>query len=332
MMNSDVLDEQFTIERGMKAAHTSDTDLTKGSPVEFLNLDGVSVCEYRGDLSRFAGVLVKDIDDGDSSSAALVAEGSVKVNFKNHASAIASTASAPVYCAPAGVGLTYFTYVPYRTRFLLTSNQSSGTAIHTVADGDPASITILPSAYGENQIVRYWWDSPAALNTQALKSAYAASSGTAGSLATFTAQPDFARRITVQPTGTTTNVSAGTFVATGTNIRGETITDEIVTGADQTSASVSASSKAFKTVTSITIPGQDGPSAQFNIGYNDALGLPFKQRVNGNFRTYFNGALEGTAATVTTDATDVAENVIDLNTALDAAGDVEAVFEAGSIV
>jgi len=171
---------------------------------------------------------------------------------------------------------------------------------------------------------RQAWTDPLALSTTRLTTAQATSAAIT-TVTTFTAQPDFARQITILPGGTTADVKAGDYVITGTNIRGEVISDTLVFADNATGAQTSV--KAFKTVTSIVYPVQDGTAATFAVGINDALGLDRSMNANEVILvTVSAGTFETTRPTVTFHATDVSRNTIDPNTALDAAKDVTCVF------
>jgi len=171
---------------------------------------------------------------------------------------------------------------------------------------------------------RQKWTDALALSTTRLTTAQATSASIT-TVTTFTAQPDFARQITILPGGTTADVKAGDYVITGTNIRGEVISDTLVFADNATVAQTSV--KAFKTVTSIVYPVQDGTAATFAVGINDALGLDRCMNANEVILvTVAAGVFETTRPTVTFHATDVSRNTIDPNTALDAAKDVTCVF------
>lgn len=175
-------------------------------------------------------------------------------------------------------------------------------------------------------IRRQKWTNAAALSLTAMKTGQATSSSAITTVTTFDAQPDFPRCISVDPGGTTADVPAGDVTVTGTNIRGETITSTITFAANATAAI--ATTKAFKTVTSVVFPIQDGAAATYDIGYTDALGLDRCMSEASVIDVYADGVRETTAATVTFSATDVALNTINPNTALDASADFTAVFVA----
>lgn len=157
-----------------------------------------------------------------------------------------------------------------------------------------------------------------------LKSAQATSSSTTTVVTSFSAQPDFARRIIVTPGGTTADVPAGDVTVVGTNIRGDVISEALTFAANASAALTT--NKAFKTVTSVTFPIQDGSAATYNIGTTDALGLDRCMSEAAVLDAYVDGTRETTAATVTYDATDVSKNTVDPNTALDGSKDLVVIF------
>lgn len=105
----------------------------------------------------------------------------------------------------------------------------------------------------------------------------------------------------------------GNVVIAGTNYAGEAITETIAANGD----SAVEGSKAFKTVTSITVPTRTQASDSISIGFNEKLGLPYKLTLNTVLNAYLDNAKEGTAPTVTVSATAIESNTIDLNSALD---------------
>lgn len=91
-------------------------------------------------------------------------------------------------------------------------------------------------------------------------------------VSSFLAQPDLPRNIVVTPGGTTNDVKAGDVVVTGTNYRGQSISETFTFAANASAAVVGA--KAFKTVTSILFPQEDSPyGATWDVGWGDKLGL-----------------------------------------------------------
>ena len=104
----------------------------------------------------------------------------------------------------------------------------------------------------------------------------------------------------------------GDVVITGTNYKGEAITETIASNG----ASAVEGNKAFKTVTKITVPALAAEGDTISVGFNEKLGLPYLLTHNTVLKTYLDNALEGTAPTVTVSATAIESNTIDLNSAL----------------
>lgn len=180
----------------------------------------------------------------------------------------------------------------------------------------------LQSAFG--YIRRQKWTNAVALSLTAMKTGQATSASVITTVTTFDLQPDFARCISVDPGGTTADVPAGDVTVNGTNIRGEVISDIITFAANATAAI--ATLKAFKTVTSVVFPVQDGAAATYDIGYTDAMGLDRCMAGNEVILATMDGVYETTRPTVVAHATNVSNNTIDPNTALDAGKDLVAVF------
>lgn len=182
----------------------------------------------------------------------------------------------------------------------------------------------LPDRQSSNGYIRRQkWTDAVATSATALKALTATSSSVTTTI-TPTSQPDFARLVSVTPGGTTADVAAGSYVLTGTNVRGETITDTLTFAANDTTKQVSV--KAFKTVTSLLCPIQDGAGATFSIGVEDAMGLDRCMSEAAVVDAYIDGTRETTAATVTFNASDVSKNTVDPNTALNASRDLSVVF------
>jgi hypothetical protein len=123
----------------------------------------------------------------------------------------------------------------------------------------------------------------------------------------FLAQPDVPRNII----GTMNTSTTGSLKLTGTDISGAVITENL-TWAGETGAK--SSTKAFKTITRV-----DGTcttnTAQFTLGTGNLLGLNTKLVFNSVLYSLVNGALEGTAAAVTTNSAVLSLNTIDTNSA-----------------
>lgn len=135
--------------------------------------------------------------------------------------------------------------------------------------------------------------------------------------------PPYPRNITVTPGDTTGDIKAGTIIITGTNIAGDVITEDFAFLADASDAKVGA--KAFKTVTSIYIPVQEGTGASFTIGFGELLGLPLILDAKPLVFVLDDGVI-ATAPVITADADELEKNVIDMNGTLD--GSVYDIFMA----
>jgi hypothetical protein len=129
--------------------------------------------------------------------------------------------------------------------------------------------------------------------------------------------PDYPRNVVINPDGTTADVAAGNITVVGTNIADEAISEDIAVVENQAHDTLSAGALAFKTITSISIPIQDGAGATFHIGTGDKLGMPYMLAANTVLVAALNGVREGTAPTVDGDDDEVEKNTVDLNSALD---------------
>lgn len=127
--------------------------------------------------------------------------------------------------------------------------------------------------------------------------------------------PPYPRNITATAGGTAADVKAITVTIAGTNINGESITEVLPAFTVNTTGDV-VGSKAFKTVTSITIPAHDGVGATTAIGFGDKIGLPDKLPHNTVLYAFLTNVKEGTAPTVATSASALESNTCDPNSAL----------------
>lgn len=127
--------------------------------------------------------------------------------------------------------------------------------------------------------------------------------------------PSVPRNITATAGGTATDIKAIQVVIEGTNYNDEVITETLPAFTVDTAGTVTGS-KAFKTVTKITIPAHDGTGATTAIGFGEKLGLPYKLAHNTIQSAYLDNTKESTEPTVTVSATSLESNTIDLNSAL----------------
>lgn len=128
-------------------------------------------------------------------------------------------------------------------------------------------------------------------------------------------QPEVPRNITATAGGTAGDIKAIQVIVAGTNAEDQPITETLPAFTVNTAGTVSGS-KAFKTVTSVTIPAHDGTGATTAIGFGDVLGIGHRLARNTVIAAYLNNTLEGTAPTVAVSATVLESNTADLNSAL----------------
>jgi hypothetical protein len=132
--------------------------------------------------------------------------------------------------------------------------------------------------------------------------------------------PDFPRLLVVD--GGDGNVT-GNVVITGTDIRGNAISDTIALSGTDTVPGI----KAFKTVTSIQLPVYAVAGTEtVSVGVSDVLGLEMIPAIATAISAHSTATLEGTLPTLTVHATDISRNLCDFNTACNATADKFVVF------
>lgn len=155
--------------------------------------------------------------------------------------------------------------------------------------------------------------------------ATATSASVVTTVTSFLAQPDVPRNVIVTTGGTTADCAAGDVTVAGTNFFGASITEAIAISANQ--AGVSAGLKAFKTITSVSFPVQDGAGCTYKVGVGDVLGLKRCMDSAGHVAfAVFDGAYETTRPTCVADADEIEKNTCDINGTLNGAKDVELFF------
>lgn len=158
--------------------------------------------------------------------------------------------------------------------------------------------------------------SPAVASTTAVHAALAVlASGGPQVVTTGITNPDAPRALTATTGGTAADVAAVQVTVTGTDITGATITETLPIFTLNTATTVTGS-KAFKTVTSYSVPAMDGTGATVAIGTAEKLGLPVCLARNTVIAAYLAGTKEGTAPTVAVSSTELASNTADLNSTL----------------
>ncbi len=139
-------------------------------------------------------------------------------------------------------------------------------------------------------------------------------------------QPDVPRNVTATAGGTAADVKAISVIVAGTDVNDQAITETLPAFTVNTTGIVTGS-KAFKTITSITIPAHDGTGATTAVGTGAKLGLSRKYSRDTCLVAYLNNVREGTLPTVAISSTVVSSNTMTLNSALNAV-DVVAYFAA----
>ena len=171
-------------------------------------------------------------------------------------------------------------------------------------------------------IAKYSWINPV-LGTEDLSGlGNVASSATLVTAVDLTAldQPDVPRNVVINPDGTVTDVKACNITITGTDMDDEVITEDFAMSANQAHDTKTTGNKAFKTITGISIPAQDGGNATFLFGYGAKLGLPYKRASHEIYKSTLAGSAE--TITIASSASVLASNTVTCNTALDGAKDL----------
>lgn len=151
--------------------------------------------------------------------------------------------------------------------------------------------------------------------TNGVKAAFATASGAATVVNTGFTQPTCPKNITLTTAGTAADIKAVQAVVAGTDFNDQPITETMPVFTLDTATTV-VGSKAFKTVTSVTVPAMDGNGATVAVGFGEKLGVPYKLAHNTVLMAFLNNVKEGTAPTVATSATVLSDNTMDLNSAL----------------
>lgn len=180
------------------------------------------------------------------------------------------------------------------------------------------------SSYG--YVRRQKWTAPDAAANDAVHAAITLLTTVQDITAAIT-NPDFPRIVTI--TGTKAGGSlTGNVVITGTNIRGEVITDTI---AINTNDSTVSGVKAFKTVTNIHLPVRATSGDTVKVGTSEALGLDRCMSGNEVLVVTVDGVKETTAPTVTFDTDEVEKNTMLPDTGENASGNYAVVYVATEV-
>ena len=169
------------------------------------------------------------------------------------------------------------------------------------------------------------WEAPAAAATDAIHAAITLPDSGTLEVTTGITNPDVPRVVSI--TGNAAGIT-GNVVIDGTDINDKEIQDTII-AADTTTVD---GIKAFKTVTKITVPVKTTAGDTIAIGISAKLGLDkllpnFSDNgIDAVLMAAADGVQEVTRPTVVAHITDVSQNLISFNTALDASTDFVAMF------
>jgi len=156
---------------------------------------------------------------------------------------------------------------------------------------------------------RVVWTAAQAVAESTLHAAVTGSGTVVVNTTTAFTQPSCPRNLKITPGGTTADVKAASVTVYGTNIADEVISEAFAFAENATAATVGA--KAFKSITSMSIPAQDGAGATFLLASGSKLGLPVKLDKN-----YASDALFGTAKDSALPTMAVSSSALESNTAL----------------
>jgi len=171
------------------------------------------------------------------------------------------------------------------------------------------------------------YSTPVAADQNRILSAQATSASVVTTVTSFLAQPDVCRQLVVDASnGTAADVAHGAVTVTGTNARGQSMTEDFNFAANE--GALKTGAKAFCSVTSIEFDVQDGASATFDVGVNNTLGVKRCVDDAGSFAWFtYGGALEATRPTISADATAVELNLLSgWNQNPDGSNDIQSYF------
>lgn len=159
-------------------------------------------------------------------------------------------------------------------------------------------------------------DEAVVADVDAVHAAISASADTAVVVTTGFTAPPCTRSITATAGGTAGSIKAVQVILEGTNDLDEVITETLPAFTADTAGSVEGS-KAFKTITKVTVPSMDGAGVTVTIGFGEKLGIPFKLPTNTCLLGSKAAVIEATAPTITVSATAIEGNTIKFNSTLD---------------
>jgi hypothetical protein len=289
IISGDVAGNQLTTVYNSTAA-----EIGQGIPVQVdfssTNVLGVKPCAAPGALADFIGVTQNSIAVGKVSDQVVCA------GYTSAVVLATATTTVGSFLYPVTVsGNTYLKESKTRTNITLRENITASSGSRLLAN------VFIAGGETDRQTERLRhdvWPNPAVATVAAVHAANASSGSVVTTVTTGFTNPDFPRNLSVTPAGTTADVAAMSVTVTGTDVYGAALSEDFAFSANAATATVG--SKAFKTVTGMSIPVQDGNGATFSVDTGSKLGLydPIQHTTlcKAAFR---DGTLEGTLPTLT---------------------------------
>lgn len=150
---------------------------------------------------------------------------------------------------------------------------------------------------------------PANGTTTALKTAQTTSASVTTDIAITTAIKN-PRTITVTLGGTATDIKAAAITIAGKNSEGKTITDTVTPTVD--TAGTLETTKAFASVSNVSVPAQDGAGVTVAVGLGNKFGIGYRNVSAASVKLYKDVA--GVETLVNPAATNLSSSVVENNT------------------
>lgn len=154
-----------------------------------------------------------------------------------------------------------------------------------------------------------------ALGTTTAVHAAVTDNGSTQTVTTSITNPPTPRNVTATAGGTAGDIKAIQVTVTGTDANGAALSETLPAFTVNTAGTV-VGSKAFATVTSISIPAHDGNGATTAIGLGAKLGLPAKFARDTVLNAFLAGVRESTRPTVVVSSSARSGNLMTLSSAL----------------
>ena len=195
------------------------------------------------------------------------------------------------------------------------NNNSGNIALDAISYGSTSNFGnfVTPSVSSTLARTQYLSATQAVLGNGTAIRAAVADNGATQTLTTAITQPNYARNLTVLPSGTAGNVTAVTVIINGTDMQNQPISESFLLTAGALTQTVGK--RAFKTVTSIVQPAV-GSGVSLAYGTGNVIGMAGYLYGNTVLFAFLAGVKETTAPTVTTSTTSLSNNTFTLNSSL----------------